>query len=55
MANLVYADILSEEPFDPGEFGLHDPLIIAEASFVDGQTYTIRIGDQMPLEEGCIL
>ncbi len=52
MANLVYADILSEEPFDPAEFGLHDPLIIAEASFADGQTYTIRIGDQMPLEEG---
>ncbi len=55
MANLVYADILSEDPEEYrdhlDEFGLDDPYIIAQAQFSDGQSVTVRLGDRMPTED----
>ena len=49
LANLVYEDILTENPADYRdrleEFGLAEPALTAEAEFSDGQKYTIRIGD----------
>ena len=55
LANLVYEDILSEDPAEYGdrldEFGLDDPYIVAEAQFTDGKTVVVRIGDELPVEE----
>ena len=56
VVNLVYADVLTENPADYREnladFGLAEPMIIAEAVFSDGETIAFRIGDKMGLEEG---
>lgn len=56
MANLVYADILTEDPSEYrnrlADFGLDDPYIIAEAEFTDGKKVMIRLGNTMETEEG---
>ena len=52
LSRLVYADILTETPFDPAEYGLADPLLTAEAHFASGDHYLLSLGDQMPMEEG---
>ncbi len=56
MANLVYADILTEDPADYREnladFGLDEPYIIAEAQFSDGKSVTVRLGNAMETVEG---
>ena len=49
---LEYEDILSEnwtaDGLNPDDFGLSNPRVIAEVTFTDGQTLTIRIGDSVP-------
>lgn len=56
MVNLVYADILTEDPADysgnPEEFGLADPLLIATGRYSDGTETTIRVGSAMGIDEG---
>ena len=55
MTNLVYEDILTEDPAEYrdrlADFGLDDPYIIAEAHYTDGGEITIRLGNEVPVEE----
>ena len=56
MANLVYEDILTEDPAEYRDaldaFGLDEPMIAAEASFTDGSRISVSIGSQTGLDEG---
>ncbi len=55
MANIVYEDILTEDPAEYrdalADFGLADPMITATARYTDGTEVTVRIGDACGLEE----
>ena len=56
LANLAYEEVLTEDPADyrgsEAVFGLEEPAVTAYARFTDGQEITVRIGDQMAVEEG---
>lgn len=55
LANVVYEDILTEDPAvwrdHPEEFGLADPLFTAAASYTDGSTVTMHVGDACGLDD----
>lgn len=55
MSNLVYEDIITEDPADYrdrlADFGLDSPFIVAGARFTDGKEIVIRLGDEIPVEE----
>ena len=55
LAHLMYEDILSEDPAEYSdrleEFGLADPMLIAEVQFTNGMIITIRIGDASGLDD----
>ena len=56
LANLAYEEVLTDNPEDyrgsEALFGLEEPSVTAHARFADGQEITIRLGDQVPGEEG---
>jgi len=55
LANLVYEEILSEDPAEYADrlsdFGLDEPEVIAEVRYTDGVEMTIRFGNLSELED----
>ena len=53
---IAYEDVLSEDPVEYAgrleEFGLAQPLVIADVCFADGARWVIRVGDLISHDEG---